>query len=257
VSVGAIRVVISKYLRISNLKNDLLRNKKGDNIMASLEKDISLSTREKILQYLLLNRSNKSDCCTVKDIALALSLSTNAARQYLVILEKEGLVVRTEKKGITGRPAMLYSLHEDALDTFPKQYVDFGVKLIEEVKEQFGEQETLKMLKKVGEKIADEVMPMLRENIEKSGGSLDSVEDRLKSIVKIYHEYGKYPELIEDENSFGLKNYNCLVFGIAKEDPLVCKVDETIVSELAGKRATKERCIRDGDDCCLYRIRKD
>ncbi|MCK4849108.1 MAG: hypothetical protein KAT16_08795, partial [Candidatus Heimdallarchaeota archaeon] len=55
---------------------------------------------------------------------------------------------------------------------------------------------------------------------------------------------------------FELRNYNCLVFGIVQQNPLVCQVDETIVSELANVEAKKEKCIREGDGVCLYRIYK-
>ena len=76
------------------------------------------------------------------------------------------------------------------------------------------------------------------------------------SIKKVYEIYGKFPELHEEEDSFTLKNYNCLVFSVAKEDPLVCAVDEKIITELAGVPAQKEKCIREGDECCLYRLKK-
>ena len=96
----------------------------------------------------------------------------------------------------------------------------------------------------------------MQDSLEK-GETLDTLDKRLKSINKVLHKYGKYPHLVEDETSYSFKNYNCLVYGIVKANPLVCKVDETIMSELAGKKAVKEKCIRDGDAYCLYRIMKD
>ena len=214
------------------------------------------STRDKILQFLLVSSSSDGGTRTVKDISDFLEISINATRQYLIILEKEGLVVRTQKKSTTGRPAILYSLHESALEKFPKTYLDFSLKLLTEIQNKIGNKETIELLKNVGKQIAEEVKPMMEEYIEK-GGSMESLRDRLHSILKVYEKYGKYPELIEDDDSFGLKNYNCLVFGVAKENPLVCNVDTTIVTELSGVPAVKEKCLRDGDECCLYRIKKE
>jgi predicted ArsR family transcriptional regulator len=214
-----------------------------------------LTSKDKILQYLLLSGSTTGGFRTVKEIADILGISINATRQYLIVLEKEQLVVRKQQKSTTGRPAILYSLHPDALESFPKTYRDFSIKLLTEVQERIGNDATSELLKKVGKQIADEVKPEVLANIEE-GGSFDSLRDRLNSLVKIYEKYGKYPELLEDQESFALKNYNCLIFGVAKENALACKVDETIVSELAGVPALKEKCIRNGDECCLYRIKK-
>lgn len=213
------------------------------------------TTRDKILQFLLVSGSSDGGVRTVKDISDFLEISINATRQYLIILEKEGLVIRTQKKSTTGRPAILYSLHESALEKFPKTYLDFSLKLLNEIQNKIGSKETIELLRNVGKQIAEEVKPMVDQYIEK-GGSIDSLRDRLNSIIKVYEKYGKYPELIEDDDSFGLKNYNCLVFGVAKANPLVCNVDETIVSELSGVPAVKEKCLRNGDECCLYRIKK-
>ncbi|MHA2318136.1 MAG: helix-turn-helix transcriptional regulator [Candidatus Hodarchaeales archaeon] len=233
-----------------------------------------LTSKDKILQYLLLSGSTTGGFRTVKEIADILGISINATRQYLIVLEKEQLVVRKQQKSTTGRPAILYSLHPDALESFPKTYRDFSIKLLTEVQERIGNDATSELLKKVGKQIADEVKPEVLANIEEGGSfdslrdrlnslvkiyekyGFDSLRDRLNSLVKIYEKYGKYPELLEDQESFALKNYNCLIFGVAKENALACKVDETIVSELAGVPALKEKCIRNGDECCLYRIKK-
>ncbi len=217
--------------------------------------EVATSSKDKILQYLLLSGSTAEDSCTVKEIADHLKISINATRQYLIVLEKEGLVIRTTQKSTTGRPAILYSLHPDAIEEFPKQYRDFSIKLLAEVQEKLGVRATIEVLRKVGKQIADELQPYVKTNIE-PGGSYNSLRDRLHAVVKVYHQYGKFPELLEDDVSFALKNYNCLIFGVAKENSLACTVDESIVSELVNTPAVKEKCIRKGDECCLYRIKK-
>jgi predicted ArsR family transcriptional regulator len=213
-----------------------------------------LSTRDKILQYLLQHRPSE-DTSTIKEIADELDISINATRQYLIVLEKEGFVAKTQKKGSSGRPAMGYTITEEALSAFPKIYADFSVKLISELKESIGVSETNEILKKIGKRIADEVRDEVEAEL-KPDKDLDPLKNRLEAIASVYLKYGKYPELVEEGDSFALKNLNCLIYEIAKADPLVCTVDETIVSELVGKKAVKEKCLRQGDECCLYRIKK-
>ena len=207
------------------------------------------------MRFLLVNSSSSNGGSTVKDIADVLEISINATRQYLIVLEKEGYVIRKQKKSSTGRPAILYFLHESALEAFPKEYRDFSVRLLDVVQKQFGQQKTRELLIEVGKQIADVTRPMLEANL--GGKSSDaSLKDRLNGIIKVYKEFGKYPELVENEDSFELRNYNCLVFGVVQMNPLVCEVDETIVSELANVEAKKEKCIREGDGVCVYRIKK-
>ncbi|MFX1516810.1 MAG: helix-turn-helix transcriptional regulator [Promethearchaeota archaeon] len=213
-----------------------------------------LSTRDKILQYLLQHRPSE-DASTIKEIADELDISINATRQYLIVLEKEGFVAKSQRKGSSGRPAMGYTITEEALSVFPKSYADFSIKLVSEIKDRIGPAETNEILKKIGKRIADEVRDEMEAEI-KPDKNLDPLRNRLEALAKIYVKYGKYPELVEEEDSYALKNLNCLIYEIAKADPLVCTVDETIVSELVGKEAIKEKCLRQGDECCLYRIKK-
>ena len=204
----------------------------------------------------MTNRTDKERATTVKEIAAELDISVNAARQYLVNLEKEGLVVRYQKKSKTGRPAMAYALHESAIETFPKQYVDFSVKMLAELRDRFGVNLTQEVLVNVGKQIAEEVMPVLKEMLGDDPANVP-LGKRIEAVTQILKDYGKFPSLIETEHSYDVQNFNCLVYGVVKEDALVCKVDETIMSELIGKKCEKTKCIRDGDECCLYRIMKD
>lgn len=211
--------------------------------------------REKILQFILRNRSPTGEGCSAKEIAIALDLSTTGLRHYLNILENEGLLTHTEKQGKTGRPAMVYSLTETGLNAFPKAYSEFSISLLNEIKNRFGESVTIEILEEIGKKTARKMLRRMT-NILEADEPFDSLHQKLQSIVEVFYEYGKFPELIEDESSFLLKNYNCLFYDIVKEEELVCKVTETIITELVGNDLIKEKCIRDGCECCLFRIMK-
>lgn len=211
--------------------------------------------REKILQYLLLNRSSTGEGCSSKEIALALGLSTTGLRHYLNMLENEGLLRHSEKQGKTGRPAMIYSLTETGLNAFPKAYTEFSLSLLEEIKIRFGKSVFSEILESIGKKNAKKMMRQMIGSLEEDK-SFDSLHHKLRSIVQVFQNYGNFPELIEEENSYILKNYNCLYYDIVKEEPLVCKVTETILTELIDDTLSKEKCIREGCECCLFRIMK-
>ncbi|MFW9855706.1 MAG: helix-turn-helix transcriptional regulator [Candidatus Thorarchaeota archaeon] len=223
---------------------------------SSIKKE-NLSSREKILEFLLVNRVGPDDShqTSVKDIAEAAGISVNAARQYLLMLEKEELVTRTQRKGTTGRPAMVYALNPSALNIFPKDYADFGLRLLKEVKNELGPSKAKRLLENMGITLAREVEYSMHQNYLETGKPV-SLKKKLDAITEILANWGVFPQLIENGDDYNLRLSNCLVYRIAKEEPLVCTVHETIISELLGKNIPKDKCIRLGDECCLYRIEK-
>ncbi|MHA1979206.1 MAG: helix-turn-helix transcriptional regulator [Candidatus Hodarchaeales archaeon] len=223
--------------------------------MLSLKKTDFKTKREKILQYLLLNRSPTGEKCSLKEIAKAIGLSATGIRHYLNTMENEGLISYTERQGKTGRPSMIYSLTEMGLNAFPKAYAEFSIDLLDEIKSRFGENVTLEILQSIGSKNARMMLRGMTDTLEK-GKSLDSLQQKLSGIVEVFRGYGKFPELIEEKSSYILKNYNCLYYDIVKDEPMVCMVTETVISELTDSEVTKEQCLRDGDESCLFRINK-
>ncbi|MHA1971492.1 MAG: helix-turn-helix transcriptional regulator [Candidatus Hodarchaeales archaeon] len=210
-------------------------------------------TKKKILQYLLVaptKGEGEYEGTSIKAIAEDLDLSSNAIRQYLIELEKEGYVVKTYKKIKKGRPLILYRLHGSAMNFFPKLYVEFSLQLIDELVKQFGQAKVKEILTNVGKKFALE----MKQNYPSEEGN--SLEERVQYLVKIYEEYGKYPSLFEDETYYYIKNSNCLLYDIVKERPIVCELDHKLVDEILKSKAEKVSCIRDGDPYCLYRVKK-
>ncbi|MHA2167708.1 MAG: helix-turn-helix transcriptional regulator [Candidatus Hodarchaeales archaeon] len=224
--------------------------------MAQKQIEGYLTKRDRILRYLLLNCTSSEEGCTLKEIASAVMLSPTGARHYLNILENEGLVFHSEMQGKAGRPAMAYFLTGNGLNKFPKAYVEFSISLMEEIKERYGEKTINELLDAVGRKSAARIKTKLNKviGLKKSNKSLKTA---LKEIVKIFEENGKFPELSEDEVSYTLKNYNCLFYDIVKQEPLVCRVTETIMAELTNEMAVKVKCIKDGDGVCLFKIDKN
>ncbi|MFX1511447.1 MAG: helix-turn-helix transcriptional regulator [Promethearchaeota archaeon] len=214
-------------------------------------------TRKQILQHLLMQSYTPTGHgSSIKRIAKELNLSINTIRQHLTILEKEDLVFRKVERGKTGRPAIVYYLHDNAFETFPKVYVEFALDLIEEVESEYGTGSLVSILDKIGVKIANRIIEEIERNYQVPDFKDLSTKERLEYICKIFDYYGKYPDLVEEEDSFAMLNYNCLVYKLTKANMLVCRVDEAILRELIGQPVKKELCLREGDRYCLYRIFK-
>lgn len=217
------------------------------------------STRLEILSYLLVNSNIQEETrgCSIKEIARTFDLSPNAIRQYLIELEKDKLVTRKKKKGKTGRPAMTYFLHKNALAIFPKSYADFSIRLLNHIIKNYGEEEARRLLIEMGKEKAEEMkMKLISKFEEKYNKRPGSLKDKINAVSDVFQEYGSFPGIVEDKESFIIKNHNCLIYDIVQNHPVACIVDETLVSELVGKKADKVQCLSEGDMHCVYRINK-
>ena len=224
--------------------------------MAQHETGTFFTKRELILHHLLRNRVSPEEFRTIKAIASAVSLSPTGTRHYLTTLENEGLVTYSEKQRKSGRPVRTFSLTNRGVNTFPKAYTEFSLNLLEEVKTQFGESATINLLEKIGRKKATKINLKLKERSFAKESSR-SLKQTLMELVDVLEEEGLFPELSENRESFILKNYNCLFYDIVLEEPLACKVTETLMAQLTNNMAVKEKCLGDGDDFCLFRIKKN
>jgi predicted ArsR family transcriptional regulator len=211
-------------------------------------------SQEKILEFLLISPSKENEYSgkTIIEIADAVDLSTNAVRKYLFELEKDNYVVSHTQKREVGRPVVLYSLHSNALDLFPKAYAEFTVSLISELKKELGESRTRKILSEVGKTIGKEIKISLTDKPDQS-----SLEQRIISLVKIFEDYGKFPTILDDKEYYYVRNSNCLLFSIVKEHSILCEVDHNIVKTLLNSQPEKQQCLKNGDPFCQYRIKKE
>lgn len=216
--------------------------------------EIENPSKKKILEYLLVipSREKEFQGKSVKEIASIVDLSTNAVRNYLIELEKDGFVVSDRQKSDMGRPATLYSLHKNALNLFPKFYVEFAVSLIDELINQLGKSKTKKILSNVGTTLGKEIVV----NESEKDAQL-SIEERIITLSKIFEDYGKFPTVLEDEEFYYVRNSNCLLFGIVKEHSILCEVDHSIVNTILKTTPEKQQCLKNDDPFCQYRIRKN
>ncbi len=243
---------MSRMAKVNHKINFTGLNRDWESILSDTS---SLPTRDKILRYLLVTCTKSNENCTIRKMALDFNLSLNTIRQNLVLLEKENLVVRSEIKRKNGRPALAFSLHENAFDSFPKMYKEFSLALISQLRVHYGDKETTILLKAVGKMQAKQLMNQMDIDMRDIDSSCD-FKQKLERIIVLLKRNQYYPELTEDKKSYLIKNHNCNLYGISKIEPLVCKVCETLMSEIIGKKVTRETSILDNKPNCLFRIEK-
>jgi predicted ArsR family transcriptional regulator len=197
------------------------------------------STRGQIVT--LLRRSNR----TVEELARALDVTDNGIRAHLAVLERDGIVrqrgsVRRSSGG--GKPAYVYELTQEGEDLFPKAYEPTLRRLLDVLANQLGPEESEALLRLVGRRLAGE--HSVRTNDARA---------RLESAVEVFNELGGLAELEERDGVLVIRGYSCPLAGVSPDHPEVCRMAETLITELAGV-PVYEHCDRGERPRCCFEV---
>lgn len=196
-------------------------------------------TRGKVVT--LLRRSGR----TVEGLARELDLTDNGVRAHLATLERDGIVrqrgsVRRGSGG--GKPAYIYELTTEAEELFPKAYEPVLSQLLDVLATQLGPEESEALLRSVGRRIAEgQTVP--------AGG----VRGGLEAAVGVLNELGGLAELEVRDGSFVIRGYSCPLAGVAPDHPEVCRMVETLLTDLVGA-PVYEHCDRGERPRCCFEV---
>src|SRR5215210_4964336 len=200
------------------------------------------STRGQIVT--LLRRGGR----TVEELASALDLTDNGIRSHLATLERDGIVrqrgsVRRGSGG--GKPAYVYELTPEAEGLFPKAYEPVLRQLLDVLVGQLGPEESEALLRRVGRRIAEgQTVPA------------DGVHARLEAAVGVLNELGGLAELEERDGSTIIRGYSCPLATLTPAHPEMCRMAETLLTELASV-PVYEHCDRGERPRCCFEVALD
>jgi predicted ArsR family transcriptional regulator len=198
------------------------------------------STRGRIV--MLLRRSGR----TVEELANSQGLTDNGVRAHLAVLERDGIVrqrgsVRRGSGG--GKPAYLYELTLEAEELFPKAYEPTLRRLLEVLAERMGPEDTDALLRAVGRGLVE------GKTIPTDG----TTRARLEAAVGVLNELGGLAQLEERDGAYLIQGYSCPLAALTPEHPEVCRMAETMLTEVAGV-SVYERCDRGERPRCCFEV---
>jgi predicted ArsR family transcriptional regulator len=197
------------------------------------------STRGKIVTALRRRHS-----ASAVDLAAEFGLSTNAVRQQLLTLERDGYVAeRSVRRGPT-KPTLEYSLTESAEGLFPQQYDKMLNAVLREVKETLGSDALHAVLEGLGKKAAERFRPRL------DGG--DS-KGKVIELAAILRENGVEADVIETpRGALELREHNCPYAKTVSEYPEVCSIIHTVLHETVPNQMHQIESIATGGETCRF-----
>jgi predicted ArsR family transcriptional regulator len=194
------------------------------------------STRGQIIT--LLRRASR----TVDELAQALDLTDNAVRAHLAALERDGIVQQRGVRRGGGKPSTVYELAPEADQLFPKAYDPVLQQLLEVLSESMPSGELEMLLREVGRRMAD-------------GWKVPSGELRMRlaAAVEVYNKLGGMAEVEACDGHSCIRSYSCPFAAVVLGHPVVCRLAETLLTELVGV-PVQQHCENEGSQRCFFTV---
>jgi predicted ArsR family transcriptional regulator len=203
--------------------------------------NILKETRSEILLCL-----KKKGRMSVEELASILGVSKVSVRRHLDLLSRDRLVAYEIQRHDRGRPGHVYFLTGKAEMLFPTGYSTFALKVLNQVKANFGEAGVSKVFCGQANDLIDSLKPELEglnfgESIEK--------------FVSLINERG-YDIAVSplDDGSYLIKQRNCPISKVATEYSQVCSEELRVYREVLGTEVHRECRIAAGAQSCDYII---
>ena len=196
------------------------------------------STRGKVLE--LLRRSER----TIEELAAALGLTDNAIRAQLSALERDGLV---RQHGVrrgpgAGKPALVYTLSNDAEVKMSQAYAPVLGALLEELAGQMTEAQLEALLMAVGRRIA-----------AGSARATGNRETRVNSAVELLNALGGDARVEKSGENYLIRGCGCPLSSAVARRPETCSAVQSLLSEVIGASVV-ESCERGTRPNCCFTV---
>jgi predicted ArsR family transcriptional regulator len=203
-----------------------------------LDKRFFDSTRGRIVTLL---RGNTK---TVNELAAELELTDNAVRAHLLSLERDGLIKQSGIQRGTRKPHFAYELTAEADNLFPKAYDTLLNQLITELKGRVPPATLEQILRDVGRSLA---------GAQAANPENEDLKHRIERALTALEAIGGAARIEEQKEQFFIRSESCPLAAAVTEHPEVCRLAETLLSEIIGSEV-REQCDRNGPPRCRFEV---
>ncbi|MFL0402511.1 helix-turn-helix transcriptional regulator [Bacillus nitratireducens] len=203
------------------------------------------TTKEEIIQLLKVKGEH-----TVAELAEALEITEMAIRRHLSKLENDELIYSKMVRQHIGRPTYLYGISQKGEDTFPKEYKQFAIDMLEDLA-RMGDEKILRYVLK-------ERTKRMEEQLQKRVSNQKNLAYKVQEIAAMQEKNGYMVQIKRDgENSFVIEKQNCPLKEIAERFPQVCEDEKEMYNRLfAGADVKTLANMCEGDCSCSYQVKE-
>ncbi len=182
-----------------------------------------------------------------ESIAAALGITLSGARQHLVALERDGLIMHRERREGPGRPKHVYTLTAAGDALFPRNYAELTNELLEYV-----EDEDPELLSRLFDRRAHRRLERARTRLAGL-----SFEAQVAELARILDEDGYLADFTRrDDGAYVITEHNCAVLSVAMRYGLACSSELAFLQEaLPDAEITRIAHRIAGAHVCAYLVR--
>jgi predicted ArsR family transcriptional regulator len=187
---------------------------------------------------------------TAADLGATLAITGEAARQQLLKLASEGLVVATPEppRGV-GRPVQVWHLTELGHARFPDAHAELTVQLLSAIRTELGEQAL--------DRLIDARANQSQANYSAALAGAKSLEERVARLAEVRTREGYMAECqTEGAGGYLLIENHCPICAAASACQGFCRSELDLFQKALGDDVSVERTehIVNGDRRCAYRV---
>ena len=204
-----------------------------------LKKQLLDSSRGRIVTLL------RTGALTADEIASKLALTRSAIRAQITGMERDGVVRRAGQRPGTTRPSHVFELTPEVEQLLSSAYVPLLTQLIDVFTEGLPARQLETMLRRVGQKLADE-LSQGRRPAGDLGARVAILSDMMnKQLGAMTH--------VEANGGFVIRGVGCPLAAVTGKHPGVCLAMESLVAEIVGV-PVHECCDRSERPQCCFEI---
>jgi len=188
---------------------------------------------------------------TMARLASEIKITKEAVRQQLAMLHQEGWVKKDllkEKKVRSGRPTVRYTLTPVGDHVFPKAYDELAVEILETLGQTLGTDAMRQLLSNLTE-----------TRVKKWQGLLEgkTLAEKLKALKGLYLAKDPFTSVSKAPDGFRLVEGNCPFLNVASQQPALCSVTVSTLTQLLGVKVVREERFQSGHGRCVFHVHKN
>ena len=199
------------------------------------------STRGKIVSAL-----RRRHAASAFDLAAEFGLSTNAVRQQLLTLERDGYVEEKAVKRGPTKPTLEYSLTPSAETLFPQHYDRMLNAVLRQVKDTFGPSGVNAVMTGMSKRAVEKFKSRITAN---------DARGRATELAEVLRGEGVEADVIDLDVTIQLREHNCPYSKTVGEHPEVCSIIHTVLHETVASETRQVESIATGGDACRFEIK--
>ena len=197
------------------------------------------STRGRVLD------SIRNGVSTVEELSRQLELTDNAVRAHIATLERDRLVEQRGLQRGSRKPHFAYRLTSEAEHLFPKAYHTLLSRLLVVLKLRLEPEQLQEILRDVARTLTGGLNTRTEAN---------TLAGRAETAVAVLQELGGSSRVEKDGERFLVRsNSGCPFSEVVTEHPEICRLAETLLSEIIGTKVC-ENCDRGESPRCTFEI---